>query len=155
MRKRLLVVDDEEDTLRLLDYRFSAEGFEVVTASNGVEALSKARQCLPEVILLDIMMPDLDGFSVCEILHGQSSTAETPVIFFSAHSGVAVQARSIESGARHCLKKSADFNSIIECVRQALSEREEARTTGNANGDQPATVAKNPGEVSRLNPRVR
>lgn len=124
MKPRLLVVDDEEDTLRLLNYRFTEAGFEVITAGNGVEALGQARQHQPAVILLDIMMPDLDGFSVCEILHRQEATAQTPVIFFSAHSGVAVQARSIESGARHCLKKSGALNSIVECVRQVLEERQ-------------------------------
>lgn len=131
MKPTVLVVDDEEDTLRLLEYRFSEAGFQVITAHNGVDALNKARLSLPAVILLDIMMPDLDGFSVCEILHTQSSTAQTPVIFFSAHGGLAVQARSLESGARHCLKKSTDLNSIIECVRQALVDDHAAQPVSN------------------------
>jgi DNA-binding response OmpR family regulator len=68
MKPKVLVVDDETDFVQLTEYNLSRQGFEVYTAFNGVEALHQARRLLPDVILLDLMLPDIDGASVCEIL---------------------------------------------------------------------------------------
>ena len=87
MVPRILIVDDEEEFVELVQYRLAGLGCEFIVAGNGVQALSQARQFKPDLILLDILLPDLDGLSVCEILRRQPATKMIPVIFISALSG--------------------------------------------------------------------
>jgi len=87
MVPRILIVDDERDFIELVQYRLSALGCEFIVANDGVQALSQARQFKPDLILLDILLPDLDGLSVCEILRRQPGTKKIPIIFMSALSG--------------------------------------------------------------------
>lgn len=122
MKPRVLLVDDELDTLGLLDYVLCAEGFEVVTAANGTEALCKARKFRPDVVLLDIKLPDMDGFAVCEMLRAQTAPAALPVILFSNHGGFPVEARALEAGSRQCLKKSGGLDPVVRSLRQAVEE---------------------------------
>ncbi|MGA2854855.1 MAG: response regulator [Verrucomicrobiota bacterium] len=84
MMRRILIVDDERDFIELLQYRLAGLGCEFIVASDGLQALSQARQFKPDLILLDILLPDLDGLSVCEILRLQPSTRKIPIIFVSA-----------------------------------------------------------------------
>ena len=84
MVPRILIVDDERDFIELLLYRLAGLGCEFIVANDGVQALSQARQFKPSLILLDILLPDLDGLSVCEILRRQPSTRKIPIIFMSA-----------------------------------------------------------------------
>ncbi len=84
---RILIVDDENDLIELVKFRLAGLGCEFLVANDGVQALSQARQFKPDLILLDILLPDLDGLSVCEILRRQPATKGIPVIFMSALSG--------------------------------------------------------------------
>jgi CheY-like chemotaxis protein len=84
MAPRILIVDDENDFVELVRYRLAGLGCEFIVANDGVQALSQARQWKPDLILLDILLPDLDGLSVCEILRRQPATKKTPIIFVSA-----------------------------------------------------------------------
>jgi CheY-like chemotaxis protein len=84
MVPRILIVDDERDFIELVQYRLAGLGCDFIMANDGVQALSLARQFKPDLILLDILLPDLDGLSVCEILRRQPATKKTPVIFMSA-----------------------------------------------------------------------
>jgi DNA-binding response OmpR family regulator len=84
MVPRILIVDDERDFIELVQYRLAGLGCEFIVANDGVQALSQARQFKPNLILLDILLPDLDGLSVCEILRRQPSTKKIPIIFMSA-----------------------------------------------------------------------
>ena len=84
MVPRILIVDDESDFIELVQYRLAGLGCEFIVASDGVQALSQARQFKPNLILLDILLPDLDGLSVCEILRRQPATKKIPIIFMSA-----------------------------------------------------------------------
>jgi CheY-like chemotaxis protein len=84
MVPRILIVDDESDFIELVKFRLAGLGCEFLVASDGVQALSHARQGKPDLILLDILLPDLDGLSVCEILRRQPVTKKIPVIFMSA-----------------------------------------------------------------------
>ncbi|MGB9592927.1 MAG: response regulator, partial [Anaerolineae bacterium] len=68
MAKRILVVDDDPTALRLIGYSLQQEGYDVLTAANGLDGLTQARQLHPDLVILDIMMPDLDGFEVCRRL---------------------------------------------------------------------------------------
>ena len=84
MVPRILIVDDERDFIELLQYRLAGLGCEFIVANDGLQALSQARQFKPNLILLDILLPDLDGLSVCEILRLQPATKKIPIIFMSA-----------------------------------------------------------------------
>jgi len=87
MVPRILIVDDEDDFVELVKYRLSGLACEFIVANDGVQALSQARLLKPHLILLDILLPDLDGLSVCEILRRQPVTKKIPIIFMSALSG--------------------------------------------------------------------
>ncbi len=122
MKPKVLVVDDESETLTLLDYVLCGEGFEVLTATNGAEALAKANESRPDVVLLDIQLPDMDGFTVCERFRSQAATAGLPVILLSNHSGFSVRARGAEVGCHYCLRKSDSLEAVVTLLRQALVE---------------------------------
>lgn len=122
-KARLLIVDDEQDTRGLLEYRFAREGFEVETARNGQEALRLARTFQPALIILDLALPDLDGFSVCDVLRKLPETARTPIVLLSSHSGLSVSARAVESGIRYCFSKCTDLKVFIQAVRSILAGR--------------------------------
>ena len=87
MMPRILIVDDEGDFIELVKFRLANLHCEFLVANDGVHALSQARQFKPDLILLDILLPDLDGLSVCEILKRQPHTKKIPVIFMSALTG--------------------------------------------------------------------
>ena len=125
MKPRVLVVDDEPDFVQLLEYNLLQQGFEVFTASNGIEALHQARRVLPDVVLLDLMLPDIDGFSVFEILRLQPSTAVTPIIVISALNGPTVNGRSIELGADCFLRKPVDLQTLGHAVWNAVRQHRE------------------------------
>ncbi|MCK5215932.1 MAG: response regulator [Candidatus Omnitrophica bacterium] len=81
--KKILVVDDEEDFLMMLEKRLMEEGFEVITATEGQEAIKKCKRYLPDLVLMDIILPDFDGSEVVKILLKDPSTRDIPVIFLS------------------------------------------------------------------------
>jgi DNA-binding response OmpR family regulator len=129
MATRVLVVDDEPDIVELLSHNLESEGFEVFRASAGMEALNEARKHLPDLILLDLMLPDLDGFSICEILRCQPSTAGIPVVLLTAMAGELPRLHGFESGAAdYCLKpvRMADLKQRIRCLMEARDARREA-----------------------------
>ena len=84
VQRSILIVDDEDDFIELLKYRLAGLGYNFLVAKNGVEALTLARESKPDLILLDIMLPDLDGLSVCTILRRQPATKGIPIFFMSA-----------------------------------------------------------------------
>ena len=84
MVPRILIVDDENDFIELLQYKLAGHGYDLIVANDGIHALSQARMMKPNIILLDILLPDLDGLSVSEILKRQPATKKIPVIFMSA-----------------------------------------------------------------------
>jgi DNA-binding response OmpR family regulator len=120
MKPRVLIVDDEPEALELVDYHLSGEGFEVVRAANGLEALRMARCEAPNVIILDLLLPDLDGIAVCEILRAQPSTRDVPVVVLSALDRPKGTSRGAKLKVSHWLKKGSDLDSLSRCVRTAL-----------------------------------
>ena len=108
MVPRILIVDDERDFVELVQFRLAGLGCEFIVASDGVQALSQARLCKPDLILLDILLPDLDGLSVCEILRRQPATKKIPIIFMSALSGD-VTKRSAAKHAEDFFTKPLDL----------------------------------------------
>lgn len=112
---RIMVVDDDPDTLSILVRYIRREGFTVVEASSGAECLRLVRQNPPDVILLDLMMPEMDGFAVCRTLRMDSTTAEIPVIMLTARDDVEARAEGIELGVSDFIAKPV--------LRRELSER--------------------------------
>jgi len=126
MKPRVLVVDDESDFIELLKYNLEGQGFEVLAALDGMEALNIARRELPDVVLVDLMLPDLDGFSVCEILRSQPSTAQVPIIIVSALDGEYVRSREVQTRVECCFKKPVDMKVLGETIRSSHEMRLES-----------------------------
>jgi DNA-binding response OmpR family regulator len=128
MVPRILIVDDERDFVELVQFRLAALGYEFIVASDGVQALSQARQFKPDLILLDILLPDLDGLSVCEILRRQPSTKKIPIIFMSALSGD-VTKRTVAMHAEDFFTKPLDLPRLEQRIADLLH-----RETSGVNG---------------------
>src|ERR1700690_3306363 len=97
MTTRVLAAHDKADFLQLLEFNLVGQGFQVTCAANGMQALRKARSELPDLVLLDLMLPDLDGFSVSEILHAQPSTRDIPVILLTSFEDDAIRIRGAQA----------------------------------------------------------
>ena len=123
MTRKILVVDDEADIVELLSYNLQLDGFEVIAAANGIEALNQARAHLPELIVLDLMLPDMDGFSICEILRCQPSTADIPVIVLTAMAGEFPRLHGFEVGATDYCTKPIRPRDLRERVKALLETR--------------------------------
>jgi CheY-like chemotaxis protein len=121
MSRRILVVDDESDFLQLVRYRLQDARYEFEFASGGMEALNKARLAMPDLILLDLLLPDLDGLTVCEILRRQPSTRGTPVILITAVNTEATRFAAQRAGARCFLSKPVDFAQLKSAISMALA----------------------------------
>lgn len=85
-RKKILLVDDEQDILEIISYNLEKEGYHVFTASNGNEGIAKAKEILPDLILLDVMMPEKDGIETCQELRKIKELQKTLIVFLSARS---------------------------------------------------------------------
>jgi DNA-binding response OmpR family regulator len=119
-RKKILVVEDEPEFLDLLRLRFKEEGFAIATATNGIDAVKKARSLIPDLVLLDVMLPELDGFAVCEILRNDAATADIPIIMVTGLSGQMSKCAGIESGATDFVTKPITPDAIVSKVKERL-----------------------------------
>ncbi|HWX49690.1 MAG TPA: PleD family two-component system response regulator [Roseomonas sp.] len=120
MSARILVVDDIAANLRLLEARLNAEYYEVALASSGPEALARAEEWSPDVILLDVMMPGMDGYEVCRRLKAQPETAYIPVVMVTALVDPAERVRGLEAGADDFLSKPVDHPTLFARLRALL-----------------------------------
>ena len=119
-RIRIFVVDDEKDLTDLLHYQLGKEGFEVKFANNPFEALGKARDFNPELIILDVMMPDLDGFQLLRMIRSDNLLQKVPVIMLTAKSGVEHRIKGLEQGADDYLGKPFDSQELVLRIRSIL-----------------------------------
>lgn len=122
--RTILIVDDEEDLLELLQYNLGKEGFRTVTASDGVEGLKRAREEDPDLIILDIMMPKLDGIDVCRSIRHDASLREKPVIMLTARTEDGDFVAGLDVGADIYLGKPVSVPVLISQVK-ALFRRAE------------------------------
>ena len=117
MTARVLVVDDVQPNLKLLETRLSIEYFEVLTATNGPDAIAICEMGGCDIVLLDVMMPGMDGFEVCRRLRAASETAHLPIVLVTALDRPADRVRGLEAGADDFLTKPVDEIALIARVR--------------------------------------
>jgi DNA-binding response OmpR family regulator len=117
----ILLVDDEPDFCEMVVYNLRGEGREIITAGDGLEALRLARWRTPDLILLDLMLPELDGLSVCEILRRHPATARIPVILLTACASEPLRKSGLENGVRAYLTKPVNFPELVRCVGTLLA----------------------------------
>ncbi len=125
MRSRILSVDDERDVTDLVEFHLTRAGFDVVTAATGREALEAVNQQRPDLILLDLMLPDIDGFGVCEMLRRQPSTATIPIVILTAWATRDARHLGLELGALDYMTKPFSPKDLVERVRRLLNMRPE------------------------------
>jgi len=119
-RARVLVVDDEADLVRILQFGLQAIGYQVETASDGQEALKKARETKPDIILLDLMLPKLDGYKVCRLLKFDERYKNIPIIILSARTQEGDQLLAMEMGANRFITKPYDFAEVLSHIETLL-----------------------------------
>ncbi|MCE9628166.1 MAG: response regulator [Candidatus Eisenbacteria bacterium] len=117
---RILVVDDEIYIVHILDFSLGMEGYEVVTALDGEQALEKARTEKPDLIVLDIMMPKLDGYETCKRLKADATTKDVPVILLSAKGRNVDQKVGFEVGADDYITKPFSPRKLVERINAIL-----------------------------------
>ena len=118
--EKILIVDDDLDTLRLVGLLLQRKGYEILAADSGAQALEKAREEKPDLILLDVMMPDMDGIEVLRRLRGRQDTSEIPIIMFTAKSQVEDKVVGFETGADDYLTKPTHPAELTARVRSIL-----------------------------------
>jgi DNA-binding response OmpR family regulator len=164
----VLVVDDDPVILKLLEVNFEMEGFQVVRAADGAEGLERAREVLPDIVVLDVMMPRMTGYEVAKALREDVGTAHIPIIFVTARAQSTDVERGLELGVDDYVTKPFDPLDLIARVNTLLARREAEAVDAvganagdsDSNGSQPAeppttTVAVNePPEASGEAPVV-
>ena len=139
----VLVVDDDPVILKLLEVNFEMEGFQVVRAADGAEGLERAREVLPDIVVLDVMMPRMTGYEVAKALREDDDTAHIPIIFVTARAQSSDVERGMELGVDDYITKPFDPLDLIDRVNTLLARNHtpagpavEATTAGS---DQPPT----------------
>ncbi len=122
VKKRILLADDEEDIKTVVAMFLEAQGYEVVTAFDGLDALEKVRTEKPDLILLDIMMPVLDGFEVCRRLKENEETAKIPILILSAAAHVESVNRGLKAGAKDYIVKPFEPEKLVEKIEQFIGK---------------------------------
>lgn len=119
--KRILAVDDEADVVMIIRTALQTEGYEVATATNGPDALEEAKKNPPDLVILDVTMPGMDGFEVLRRLKAEEATAQVPVIMLTGVSERGMIKEALSSGVDYYVVKPFDFEDLMRKVEQALS----------------------------------
>lgn len=129
MKKKILVIEDDPASLRLTQYILEHKGYEVLTAVNGLDGLKKARSEEPDLVILDVMLPGMDGFNICYHLRAEPGTARLPILFLSAKAQEADKETGCKVGADCYVTKPVDPDSIIHRVETLLKKSEPSSLT--------------------------
>jgi two-component system alkaline phosphatase synthesis response regulator PhoP len=117
---KILLVDDEPDILEILSYNLAAEGYQVYTAKNGAEGVEKAKKKRPDLIILDVMMPEMDGIEACEIIRNTEGLEHTLITFLTARSEDYSQVAGFEAGADDYITKPIKPKVLLSKVKALL-----------------------------------
>jgi two-component system, OmpR family, phosphate regulon response regulator PhoB len=122
MRKKILIVEDNTGLLELLRLNLKAAGFAVATATNGVEALKKAHSLSPDLVLLDLVLPELDGFAVCESLRKGPATASVPIIVLTGLNNDSARLASLQAGTSDFTVKPVNPKLLVARIKELLHQ---------------------------------
>tara|TARA_R110002050_G_scaffold204522_2_gene340018 strand:+ start:4481 stop:5167 length:687 start_codon:yes stop_codon:yes gene_type:complete len=122
---RILLVDDEPDILEILSYNLTSEGYEVFTAKNGIEGVAKAKKKQPHLIILDVMMPEMDGIEACEIIRNTPGLENTIITFLTARSEDYSQVAGFDAGADDYITKPIKPKVLVSKVKALLRRLKE------------------------------
>ena len=117
---KILLVDDEPDILEIVGYNLSNEGYQVITAENGLEAVKKAKKELPHLIILDVMMPEMDGIEACEIIRKNPDLKDTLITFLTARGEDYSQVAGFDAGADDYITKPIKPKVLVSKVKALL-----------------------------------
>jgi len=129
---QIMVVDDDPDTASILARYLKREGFVAIEASSGAECLRLAQELEIDVILLDLMMPEMDGFQVCRALKNRAETAEIPIIMITARDDMDARAEGMRLGVSDYLAKPVFRRQLVNRIRAQLEASEAGRTVSAA-----------------------
>jgi two-component system phosphate regulon response regulator PhoB len=121
VKSKVLIIDDEPDALELIGFNLKSAGYEVLTAESGGEALKKARTSLPDLILLDLMLPEIDGLDLCKALRRDESTAAIPIIMVTAKAAELDRVLGLELGANDYVTKPFSPRELVLRVKNLLN----------------------------------
>lgn len=130
-KQTILVVDDERDLLDLIEYNLKKEGFKVLKAENGEEGISKAKEHRPDLILLDIMMPKMDGLEAVEIMRKDDGLKKTPIIFLTARSDEKTEIDGLNKGGDDYITKPISTTKLVSRIKAALRRFDDSEQTAN------------------------
>ena len=120
MGKKLLIIDDEIDFVKMVEMRVKSAGYAVITASDGMDGLKKAREEKPDLIILDIMLPEIDGNHVCKILKGDPDHKNIPIIILTARTQKKDEELAKEAGADAYLQKPFESEILLDKIRELI-----------------------------------
>jgi two-component system response regulator VicR len=123
VKPRILIVDDEPDLLTVLTFGLEAEGFAVLQATDGEQGLALARQALPDLIVLDLMLPRMDGYKVLRALQADERGRAIPILVLSARSGLTDRRLAMDLGAVEVHTKPYDLRALVARVREWVARR--------------------------------
>jgi two-component system alkaline phosphatase synthesis response regulator PhoP len=122
---RVLLVDDEQDILEIVGYNLSLEGYQVFTAKNGIEAVSKAKKKQPHLVILDVMMPEMDGIEACEIMRNTPGLENTIITFLTARGEDYSQLAGFDAGADDYIQKPIKPKVLVSKIKALLRRSKE------------------------------
>ena len=120
MKNLILLVDDEPNLREMLRQMLEMGGFDVIEAEDGLEALEKLEERAPDVLVLDVMMPNLDGVSLCKQLRASAAFADLPILMVSGKTQTRAVQEGLAAGANHYLRKPIDVAELLQSVRKLL-----------------------------------
>ena len=130
-KKTILVVDDEKDLLDLIEYNLKKEGFNVLRAENGEEGIEVAKEHKPDLVLLDIMMPKMDGLEAVQIMRKDKDLRNTPIIFLTARSDEKTEVEGLNKGGDDYITKPISTTKLISRIKAVLRRFDDTQETSN------------------------
>jgi CheY-like chemotaxis protein len=152
VRKKILIVDDDPNALRLIGYALQKEGYEIVIAQDGQKALEKIETERPDLVVLDVMMPEMDGYEVCRRIRATSPTAHLPIIIFTAKSQVGDKITGFEIGADDYLTKPVTPPELFARIKAVLrrADRKQSLPYARSNRELVLHIGCEPGQRIRI-----
>ena len=120
-QKKILIVDDEPDVVEVLKIRFQSEGYDVISEDDGVRGLNLARKEKPDLIILDVMLPNLDGYQICRMLKFDNTYKNIPIIMFTARAGTEDKAKAEKAGADAYIVKPFEPKTLLTKAKELLN----------------------------------